>query len=82
MDFVLLVSVLFLATQARIRIIRTKEIFIDMDFGHLIRLVTTSHTYLPFCRHIIPKLQFISVENIFEYPTVSAQYMTKTQNLH
>ena len=27
--------------------------------------LVTSHPYLPFCRHIIPILNFISIENIF-----------------
>ena len=41
-----------------------KELILMLQVRQVISLVT-SHPYLPFCRHIIPILNFISIENIF-----------------
>ena len=40
------------------------KLILMLQVRQLISLVT-SHPYLPFCRHIIPILNFISIENIF-----------------
>ena len=73
MVFLLLVSVHFLANVTELSIRCTQVTIWNHDKGkvilmlqvrQVIRLVT-SHPYLPFCRHIIPILNFISIENIF-----------------
>ena len=71
MFFLLLVSVLFLltvtelsirGTQVIIWIIMTKEIDVAGKASYKLSILTS----LPsFCRHIIPILNFISIENIF-----------------
>ena len=40
------------------------KLILMLQVRQVISLVT-SHPYLPFCRHIIPILNFISIENIF-----------------
>ena len=68
MFFLLLVSVLFFAN----RYIHKRYTGNNLDIydkGKLMLQVrqvislVTSHPYLPFCRHIIPILNFISIEN-------------------
>ena len=39
------------------------KLILMLQVRQVIRLVT-SHPYLPFCRYIIPVLNFISIENI------------------
>ena len=64
MVFLLLVSVLFFAKRY------TGNNLDNYDKGKLMLQVrqvislVTSHPYLPFCRHIIPILKLISIENI------------------
>ena len=71
MVFLLLVSVLFLANYYRVvHKMYTGNNLDNYDKGKLILMLqvrqiislVTSHPYLPFCRHIIPILNFISIE--------------------
>ena len=74
MVFLLLVSVLFLAICYRVNhYMYTGNNLDNYDKGKLILMLQvrqiisleTSHPYLPFCRHIIPILNFILIDNIF-----------------
>ena len=71
MVFLLLVSILFLLTVTELSIRgHTGNNLDNYDKGKLMLQVrqvislVTSHPYLPFCRHIIPILNLISIENI------------------
>ena len=73
MVFLLLVSVLFFANRLLTVTSYPLEVhnLDNYDKGKLMLQVrqvislVTSHPYLPFCRHIIPILNLISIENIF-----------------
>ena len=43
-----------------------EKLILMLQVRQVISLVT-SHPYFPFCRHIIPILHFISIENIFGF---------------
>ena len=43
-----------------------EKLILMLQVRQVISLVT-SHPYIHFCRHIIPILHFVSIENIFEF---------------